>query len=188
MHIGNSENCCVLICKTNRLDGTEPNTMTIKNAFIATCLVLIFITVGTLLYRQNVLQANFAMVTPSKNSKKIPEKVHSVTSNPKKSAITNSNTPNEFYQLIIDNNIFRPLGWKPPKKTPQYTLIGTTIASDSSNAKAFILERRSNQLHTVKVGETIDNVTIKEILPKQVTLKEKEKDIILKCGTLQFLR
>ena len=74
------------------------------------------------------------------------------------------------------------------QKPQQYTLVGTTSAPDGSNAKAFILKRGSNQLHTVKVGETLGNVTVKEIQAKQVKLQEDGKEIILRCGTLQFLR
>lgn len=159
--------------------------MSIKNTFIAICLVLLLIAVGPFLYRQNVLQSTSAVATPSQ--KKSVE-VRSVTSNSKKTVHTHSKTPNEFYQLIVDNNIFRPLGWKPPQKAPQYTLIGTTIASDGSNTEAFILERRSNRFYTVKVGETFGNVSVKEILSKKVTLQEEGKEIVLHCGRLQFLR
>ncbi|MDE0634787.1 MAG: hypothetical protein OXI43_02890 [Candidatus Poribacteria bacterium] len=159
--------------------------MSIKNTFIAFCLVLLLIAVGPLLYRQNVLQPNSAVATPSE---KKPVEVRFVKSYPNKDINTSSKTSNEFYQLIVDNNIFRPLGWHPPKKTPQYTLIGTTISSNGSDAKAFILERRSNQFHTVKVGETIGNVSIKKILPKKVILQEEGKETVLQCGKLQFLR
>ena len=160
--------------------------MSTKNTFIAICLVLLFIAVGPFLYRQNALQSNSAVATLSL---KKPVEFHSVKSNPKKSIRTNSNTSNEFYQLIVDNNLFRQLGWKPPEKTSQYTLIGTTIASDNSgNATAFIVERQSNQFHKVKVGETFDNVSVKEILPRKVRLQEEEKEIVLQCGKLQFLR
>ncbi len=159
--------------------------MPIKYSLITICLVLILVAVGPFLYRQNVLPPNSAVATPIPET---PVKVQSVKSNHKKAAPTNSNTPNEFYQLIVDNNIFRPLGWRPPQKTPQYTLIGTTIASDGSNATAFIVERQSNQFHTVKVGETFGNVSVKEILSKKVTLQEEGKEIVLHCGKLQFLR
>ena len=159
--------------------------MFIKNALIAIFFVLLLIVVIPFLYRQNVLPPNSARATLRL---KKPVEVHSVKSNLKKAVLTKSKTPNEFYQLIINNNIFRPLGWRPPQKTPQYTLIGTTVLSDSSNTKAFILERRSNQFHTVKVGETLGNVSVKEILSKKVTLQEKGKDIVLYCGKLQFLR
>ena len=159
--------------------------ISIKNALIASCIVLILVAIGPFLYRQNALQPNSVLET---SIQKKTVKAHTDKSNTKKSIHTDNKTPGRFYQLIIDNNIFRPLGWRPPEKKLQYTLIGTTTASDGSNAKAFILEGRSNQLHTVKVGETLGNVSIKEILPKQVTLKEKGKDIKLKCGTFQFLR
>lgn len=159
--------------------------MSTKNTLITICLVLIFVAVGPFLYRQNVLQSTSAVATPSPTK---PIKVHFVKSNLKKAVNTNSKTPNEFYQLIIDNDLFRPLGWRPPQKTPQYTLIGTTIASDGSNATAFILERLSNQFRTVKVGETLGNISVKEILPKKVTLQEEGKEIVIHCGRLQFLR
>lgn len=159
--------------------------MSIKNSLIAICLVLLLIAVGTFLHRQHLLQPNSAVATPSL---KKPVEAHAIKSNMKKAAFTNSETPNEFYQLIVDNNIFRPLGWKPPQKTPQYTLIGTTIASDGSNATAFIVERQSNQFHTVKVGETFGNVSVKEILPKKVTLKKEGEEIVLHCEKNQFLR
>ena len=81
------------------------------------------------------------------------------------------------------------MGWRLPQKPQQYTLVGTTSAPDDSNSEAFILKRGSNQLHTVKVGEeTLGNVTVKEIQAKQVKLQEDRKEIILRCGTLQFLR
>ena len=171
--------------KQGGLAGRVLNIMSIKNTLIAICLILLILAIGSLLYHQNVLQPNSAVATPSP---KKPIKVHFVKTHPKKDISTSSKAPNEFYQPIIDNNIFRPLGWRPPKKTPQYTLIGTTIPSDGSNAKAFILERQSNQLHTVKVGETLGNVSVKEILSKKVTLREEGKETVLQCEKLQFLR
>ena len=159
--------------------------MSIKNIFIVICLVLLLIGVGPFLYRQTTLQSNSAVATPRP---KKPVEVRSIEPNLKKPVHTNSRTSNEFYQPIINNNIFRPLGWKPPQETPQYTLIGTTISSDgSSRATAFILEHRSNQFHTVKAGETFGNASVKTILPKKVTLQEEGKEIVLHCGKLQFL-
>lgn len=160
--------------------------MTIKNVLIASSLILLVFTIGTFLYRQNSVQPNSAVATP--NSQKKLARVNAVKSNAKTSGWTDSKTLDAFYQVIIDNNIFRPLGWRPPQKPQQYTLIGTISAPDGSNAKAFILKRGSNQLHTVKVGETLGNVTVKEIQAKQVKLQEDGKEITLRCGTLQFLR
>ncbi len=106
--------------------------------------------------------------------------------NPVRFSSTTPKTPDEFYQFIIDNNIFRPLGWHPPKKQPDYTLIGTAVSQHAADSKAFILERRSNRLHIVKIGDILDDVRVKQIQSKQVTLYKKGKDIILRGGRLQF--
>lgn len=121
-------------------------------------------------------------------SQKTLVKVHSVKPNRKKNSPAENSPPTEYYQLIIDNNIFRPLGWKLPKKEPAYTLLGTINTQNSDYTKAIILERKSNQQYTVKVGDTLGNLHVKEILPKQVTLQTEEKEIVLQCGKLQFLR
>jgi len=94
--------------------------------------------------------------------------------------------PESFYQFIIDNNLFRSLGWQPPKQQPIYTLIGTAVSQNTSDSKAFILERRSNRFHIVKLGETLGDARVKKIQSKQVTLREKGKDIILQGGRLLF--
>lgn len=35
-----------------------------------------------------------------------------------------------YYRTIIDNNLFRPLGWSPPPPIEPYRLIGTKLARD----------------------------------------------------------
>ena len=37
------------------------------------------------------------------------------------------NVSETYYRTIIDSNLFRPLGWKPPRPKPTYRLIGTVI-------------------------------------------------------------
>ncbi len=95
-------------------------------------------------------------------------------------------TPAEFYQVIIDNNIFRPLGWQPPKEEPEYTLLGTAIASNGTDTKAFIVERRSGQLHIVQVDEQIGDARVKVIKAKRVILQAGDKEIILEGEQLRF--
>ena len=41
---------------------------------------------------------------------------------------------NEFYRTIIDNNLFRPLGWKPERQKEPFRLIGTRIPSDAKTS------------------------------------------------------
>ena len=92
-----------------------------------------------------------------------------------------------FYRVIIDNNLFRPLGWKKPNEEPSYSLLGTVVDTDTGIAQAILLEKRSNRHYFVSIGEKVGDVTVKDIQPKQVTLDEEGKAITLKASSLQFL-
>lgn len=92
-----------------------------------------------------------------------------------------------FYKVIIDNNLFRPLGWTPPNNEPAYSLIGTAIGADGAISQATLLEKRSNRYHFVTIGSKLGDLTVKDIQAKQVTLDGAEKPITLKAGELQFL-
>ena len=92
-----------------------------------------------------------------------------------------------FYKVIIDNNLFRPLGWTPPNNEPAYSLVGTAVDADGVIAQATLLERRSNRYHFVTIGEKLGGVTVKDIQAKQVVLEKDGKPITLKTETLQFL-
>jgi hypothetical protein len=92
-----------------------------------------------------------------------------------------------FYKVIIDNNLFRPLGWTPPNNEPAYSLIGTAIGADGAISQATLLEKRSNRYHFVTIGTKLGDMTVKDIQAKQVTLDKAGKPIALKAGELQFL-
>ena len=92
-----------------------------------------------------------------------------------------------FYKVIIDNNLFRPLGWTPPKNEPAYSLVGTAVGADGAISQATLLEKRSNRYHFVTIGSKLGDLTVKDIQAKQVTLDGTEKPITLKTGELQFL-
>lgn len=63
--------------------------------------------------------------------------------------------PASYYQVIIDNNIFRPLGYKKYQWTLKLELIGTITYADSSENKAIILSNHpKHRRFTVKVGDT----------------------------------
>ena len=38
----------------------------------------------------------------------------------------------DFYRTIIENNLFRPLGWTPPRPVEPYRLIGTILPIDAN--------------------------------------------------------
>ena len=92
-----------------------------------------------------------------------------------------------FYKVIIDNNLFRPLGWTPPNDEPAYSLIGTAVGVDGAGSQATLLERRSNRYHFVTIGTKLGDMTVKDIQAKQVTLDRAGKPMTLKAGELQFL-
>ena len=92
-----------------------------------------------------------------------------------------------FYKVIIDNNLFRPLGWTPPNNEPAYSLVGTAVDADGVIAQATLLEKRSNRYHFVTIGEKLGDTTVKDIQAKQVILEKDGKPITLKTETLQFL-
>ena len=77
-----------------------------------------------------------------------------------------------FYRTIIDNNIFRPLGWRPPRPIEPYRLIGTILPrSANTPPKAILQSTATNTTHIVTTGEQIDASTrLVSIEAKQVTL------------------
>lgn len=99
-----------------------------------------------------------------------------------------SHDPEDYYRVIIENNIFRPLNWKPPQQEPNYTLLGTATTPDSRAATAYITERKTNQYYAVKVGEKLGDAIVKEIHPKQVTLDKDGEMLSLFMVSVPFLR
>lgn len=93
----------------------------------------------------------------------------------------------DFYRTIIDNNLFRPLGWMPPTAQPKYQLLGTVISVDGTKRQAILQEITSARLYFLTVGERLGDATLREILSKEVTLERAGKVFTLKQETLQFL-
>lgn len=98
----------------------------------------------------------------------------------RQSDTSGSYDPSDYYQIIVDNNIFRPLGWKPPNKKPEYSLLGISFDPTNNRSEASVLEERSNQLHIVRVGDKIGDAIIKEIAKKTVSLYKDGEMITLK--------
>lgn len=159
--------------------------MSIKYVFISGCAIVFIISISAFFYRQNTIKSTNDLEYPIE-TKQI--EVNVIKPELMKNTNTAIQSPDEFYKVIVDNNIFRRLGWRPPKKEPEYTLIGTKSYPNGDTAEAIILERRSNQLKTVKVGETFGKVTVKEIKPKQVILDDKGKEIKLQVRSMTFLK
>ena len=91
-----------------------------------------------------------------------------------------------FYRVITDFNLFRPLGWRPPDKSPKYELMATKVPADGP-AKALIRESRSNPTYYVSVGDQLESAEIEKIGVNKVSLKLDGKTISLSSPSVQFL-
>lgn len=94
-----------------------------------------------------------------------------------------------FYRTIIDNNLFRPLGWTPPRSQEPYRLTGTLIPTDGNMPpKAVLLATATDTTHIVTIGDTIGkNTTITAIEAKQVILQTARQQRILRLDTVLWL-
>ncbi len=159
--------------------------MHIRSILITSFLLLLILTFGAFLYQKNNTQPNSSTNTSIQIT---PLNQQNIKSIQKKSKHIDSKNSDEFYKPIIENNIFRRLGWKPPKKPEEFILYGTASTEDERKSKAYIYETQSKRLHTVKVGDTIGKAKITEIGEKQVKMDKDGKEIKLQCGKMRLLR
>ena len=71
-----------------------------------------------------------------------------------------------YYQIMVNSNLFRPLGWRPPNTNPKYELITTKILSGGSS-KALIRETSSNQTYYVGIGNQVQETRVEKIEENQ---------------------
>ncbi len=93
----------------------------------------------------------------------------------------------DFYRVIVDNNLFRPLGWQAPNREPNYVLVATLIESHGKMAKALLIESRSNKTYYVTTGEKIQDATVETIESRQVRLDISGEILTLKAPLIRFL-
>ncbi len=93
----------------------------------------------------------------------------------------------DFYRVIIENNLFRPLGWQRPNRDPEYALVATWIGTRGTVAKALVMERKSSQLYYVAQGEKVGDAIVENIAANQVSLKASDDIVTLKAESMQFL-
>lgn len=96
----------------------------------------------------------------------------------------------DFYRTIIDNNLFRPLGWRPPRPREPYRLLGTMIPTDRiTGAQAIIQTTHRNITRTFTVGDALDtDTTIVDIQAKQVTLEKAGQQRTLKLSPTPWIK
>ena len=94
----------------------------------------------------------------------------------------------DYYRTIVDNNIFRPLGWRPPNKEPEYAFVGTFVGKNGARSEASVRERRSGKFYMVTIGEKVGDAVVKEISEKKIILDKDGETITLQGGGMQFLK
>ena len=87
----------------------------------------------------------------------------------------------EYYKPIINNNLFRPLGWTLPDRSPKYELIATIIGENY--IKAYVREVRNGRDYFVGVGDTVGDTIVQKISRGLVRLDEED----IKGETFGFL-
>ena len=122
------------------------------------CVVCLLLGFGILLYAQDQTKVEFIATKPEMSSFKKPEIDAAKMQAMMKMKEQAATQPNRFrgrqnrggidfgenaafYKVIIDNNLFRPLGWTPPKNEPAYSLIGTAVGADGALSQATLLEK-----------------------------------------------
>ena len=92
----------------------------------------------------------------------------------------------DFYRTIIDNNLFRPLGWTPPCPIEPYRLLGTKLARDANTPPQAIVQAvTTNTTHIVTLGSNLGvDTQVVDIQSKQVTLSTQgqQRTLILPSG------
>lgn len=91
----------------------------------------------------------------------------------------------DFYRTIIDNNLFRPLGWTPPRSVSPYRLLGTLVSGATDGvwvSKAIIAVR--GEVRVVEIGNALDSETkVLGIDRRSVLLETSGKEQVLTLPT-----
>ena len=107
------------------------------------------------------------------------------------------------YDIIAENNIFRPLGWKrenlvpvtpavapepiaetPPAPPPTYALILTGIVKDGADWIAIVEDRERNEGVFLRHGEPLKDVRVQDIMSEHITLTRDEMTVQLALGEI----
>jgi len=79
-----------------------------------------------------------------------------------------------YYSPIVENNLFRPLGWRPKRPIEQYRILGIIIPTAAGILpKAIIQQTIGHQTYIVAPGQKLDKDTeVIGIRPKAITLSK----------------
>ncbi len=93
----------------------------------------------------------------------------------------------QFYKVIIDNNLFRPLGYRRAKPGPPFELIATVVDRNWGGSKALIRSNADWQVYYVGVGEEFAGAKVEMIEPLKVKVFHHGKSQEFRASTGEFL-
>ena len=97
----------------------------------------------------------------------------------------------EFYQMIIQNNLFAPLGTvlnPQPVLGDSLVLLGTRVyPSDPVAGSAWLKNTMTGEYREVFLGDSMAGLMLTEVKSKQVTLEGADERVVLKLKTDIFL-
>ena len=144
----------------------------LRRGVISVLIFFVFIVGVSVLFfgRVSVQESAIAVLSPSPPPRRVVETSRFVTEGFEPSLEPFQQT--DFYRVIIDNNLFRPLGWTPSRPTEPYRLIGTVLPRSTNTPPKAILETTAGKkTYIVTTGEKIDASTeVVSIQGKQVIL------------------
>ncbi|GEM_PF-1372283 len=87
-----------------------------------------------------------------------------------------------FYQTIIKNNLFAPLGTnlhRTPAPGANLTLVGTFLREDPTHSKALVKNTTTGRQHLLSIGEGIGEFYLLSVKPKQVVFYHNGTEVPL---------
>ena len=93
----------------------------------------------------------------------------------------------EYYQVIIDNNLFLPLGWKAEVKSDiPFQLVGTVLTDELSYYQAVLKSVDTQQVYFVTLNEVQNGWHLVTVEPKRVILEKGDRRIALALNEQQL--
>jgi len=132
------------------------------------------------LYESTYTQSQLAISTATVSTLEVPDR----------STAGAPQVPPDFYRTILENNLFRPLGWRPARPREPYRLLGTLIPCDGkSKAQAILQKNFAGKTYTVTIGDQLDaDIIVIDIQTKQVTLEKAGQRRTLTLNTTPWLK
>ena len=95
-----------------------------------------------------------------------------------------------FYQTIIRNNLFAPLGTvltPEPESGTHLSLVGTFVSEDPAASSVLVKNTITGRHHRLSVGEGVGDFHVLSVAPKQVRFYHHGTEVILHLSETVFL-